>query len=65
MRVLRTKVTVTGLIGDGYQVVSSFADEHRSGLFLQKADSLYVCFVSETPRLARDVKTNFTARRCH
>jgi hypothetical protein len=52
------KITVTSLISDGYQVVSSFPTNIGPGVFLQKAGSLYVCFVSETP-VSPDVKTNY------
>jgi len=41
--------TVQGLLGKGYMVVSSFMSTIGPGLFLQKEDSLYLCFVSEKP----------------
>jgi hypothetical protein len=42
------QTTVKSLIGDGYAVVSTFMTPIGPALFLQKADSLYVCFVTET-----------------
>jgi hypothetical protein len=50
--------TVQSLIGKGYAVVSSFASQVGPGIFLQKADSLYLCFASETPN-STDVKTQY------
>jgi hypothetical protein len=41
--------TVQSLLGKGYMVVSSFMSTIGPGLFLQKEDSLYLCFASETP----------------
>ena len=41
-------VTVTNLIADGFVVVSAFMTQIGPGLFLQKADRLFVCFVRET-----------------
>ena len=50
--------TVQSLIGKGYSVVSSFASQIGPGIFLQKADSLYLCFASETAN-STDVKTQY------
>jgi hypothetical protein len=43
---------VQSLLGKGYMVVSSFMSTIGPGLFLQKEDSLYLCFVSEKPDTA-------------
>jgi hypothetical protein len=41
--------TVQSLLSKGYMVVSSFMSTIGPGLFLQKEDSLYLCFASEKP----------------
>ena len=41
------EMTVKSLIGDGFTVVSSVMTAVGPGLFLQKADRLYLCFVTE------------------
>lgn len=40
-------VTVQSLIGEGYTLTSSFMSQIGPGLFLQKADKLFLCFVTE------------------
>ena len=41
--------TVTTLLAKGYQVVSSYQSQIGPGLFLQRVETLYLCFVQETP----------------
>jgi hypothetical protein len=41
--------TVQSLLSKGYMVVSAFMSTIGPGLFLQKEDSLYLCFASEKP----------------
>ena len=42
-------MTVQSLLAGGYSVVSSMSSQIGPGLFLQKGDSLYLCFVTEKP----------------
>jgi hypothetical protein len=47
------RVTVSSLINQGYDLVSTIAPASGgSGLFLRKGTRLYFCFVSETPQSA-------------
>jgi hypothetical protein len=52
-----SEATVQSLLGSGYAVVSSFPSAIGPGIFLQKAASLYLCFISETPQSA-DLRTD-------
>jgi len=51
-------VTVQSLIGQGFTVTSSFMTPIGPGMFLQKAEKLYLCFVHETAT-SKDVSTNY------
>lgn len=42
-------VTVQSLISDGYTAGAAWMTNIGPGIFLQKAESLYLCFVTETP----------------
>ena len=48
------KVTVQSLVGDGYTVVSAWMSNIGPGIILQKADKVFLCFVTERPELDRD-----------
>jgi hypothetical protein len=50
--------TVQALLADGYAVVAAIPTQIGPGLFLQKGDNLFACFVSETPE-SPDLKTNY------
>ena len=52
------KITVHGLISDGYSVVSAWMSNIGPGLVLQKADKLFLCFVTEKPE-APEIVTNY------
>jgi hypothetical protein len=41
--------TVDTLLADGYTVVAAVTSQIGPGVFLQKGQSLQLCFVSETP----------------
>jgi hypothetical protein len=41
--------TVDTLLADGYMVVAALTSQIGPGVFLQKGQSLQLCFVSETP----------------
>jgi hypothetical protein len=44
------EITVSTLLRDGFDVVGAVPTSIGGpGLFMRKADKLYVCFVSETP----------------
>jgi hypothetical protein len=51
-------ITVQSLIGEGYTVASSFMSQIGPGLFLQKADKLFLCFVTEHAD-AKDLTTKY------
>ena len=51
-------VTVQSLIGDGSTVASSFVSQIGPGLFLQKGDKLFLCFVTERPD-TKDLTTKY------
>ncbi|HZP20203.1 MAG TPA: hypothetical protein VFB16_08325 [Bauldia sp.] len=42
--------TVQKLLGDGYTVAGAFPSPAGPGVLLVKGDSLYMCFVAETPK---------------
>lgn len=42
--------TVKSLLAQGFAVVGTIVSPIGPGLFLQKKDQLFVCFVAETPR---------------
>jgi hypothetical protein len=42
-------VTVQSLLKQDFAIVGAIASAAGPGLFLQKKDQLFVCFVSETP----------------
>jgi hypothetical protein len=50
--------TVQSLLSKGYMVVSAFMSTIGPGLFLQKEDSLYLCFASEKPD-AKELTTKY------
>lgn len=50
--------TVQSLLGEGYEVVGVIPSQIGPGLFLQLGESLYVCFVSESPN-SPDLQTHY------
>ncbi len=50
--------TVTTLLAKGYAVQAAFPTQIGPGIFLQKGESLYVCFANETPS-SPDLKTQY------
>ncbi len=42
-------VTVKGLLAQDFAVVGTIASTAGPGVFLQKKDKLFLCFVAETP----------------
>ena len=44
------KVTVQSLLTQEFTIVGTIPSPAGPGLFLQKKDQLFVCFVSETPQ---------------
>jgi hypothetical protein len=42
-------VTVASLLGQEFTVVGTIASNIGPGVFLQKKDKLFLCFISETP----------------
>ncbi len=44
--------TVQKLLSDGYMVAGVMPSPAGPGILLVKADSLYMCFVAETPKSA-------------
>ena len=51
-------VTVQNLLAQDYVAVGSIASPIGPGVFLQKKDKMYLCFVVETPQSAT-VKTRY------
>jgi hypothetical protein len=52
-------VTVTSLLKEGYELVSTIrTTAGNPGLFLRKGQSIYLCFVAETPR-SKSVATQY------
>ena len=52
------EVTVKALTAEGFTVVSSFMTQIGPGLFLQKGEKLYLCFVTER-RETQIITTNY------
>jgi hypothetical protein len=50
--------TVQSLLASGFTAVSSISSQAGPGIFLQKQDKLFLCFVSETPS-SSDVSTRY------
>jgi hypothetical protein len=48
--VSQESITVQSLLKHQFAVVGTLASPIGPGLFLQKADRLFLCFVSETPQ---------------
>jgi hypothetical protein len=53
-----TAETVQSLLTNGYAVTASYQSPIGPGLFLQKGDALYLCFVLETPN-STELKTQY------
>ncbi len=51
-------VTVQSLLKQQYVVVGTYPSQIGPGLFLQKQDQLFLCFISETPQ-STAVTTNY------
>jgi hypothetical protein len=49
---------VQALLADGFAVVGVMPSPAGPGLFLQKADKLFACFVAETPT-SPDLRTRY------
>ena len=56
--VFAAEPTVASLLAEGYVVVAAIPTQIGPGLFLQKGDRLFACFVSETPSSA-DLSTRY------
>src|SRR4051794_33356992 len=52
------KITVQSLISDGYAVASAWMSSIGPGFILQKADKVFLCFVTERPD-SPEVVTNY------
>jgi hypothetical protein len=50
--------TVQALLAQGYELVGTIPSQIGPGLFLQLGESLYLCFVSESPN-SPDLKTHY------
>ena len=50
--------TVQYLLGSGFTIAGVIPSNAGPGIFLQKADKLFVCFVAETPKSA-EVTTRY------
>ena len=50
--------TVQSLLSSGFKIVGVIPSSAGPGIFLQKDDKLFVCFVSETPKSV-DVATGY------